>query len=157
MKYLISFLFIMVSVTACDQKDSKSSKITFEKSSIEVVRQGKDPLLLVVEMADTHEKRMHGLMYRTDLPENQGMLFEFSKPQRIGMWMANTPLSLDMIFIDETGKVTEIISGTVPFSRDLIQAEYKNKAVLEMHAGSAERLGIQEKDIIRHPIFTLEK
>ena len=91
------------------------------------------------------------------MDDNAGMLFDFKTPRQISMWMANTPMSLDMFFIDDNGVIRAIFEYTVPFSRDVITVNKKMQAVLEMKAGSAKRLNISEGDVVRHPFFNVEK
>lgn len=151
MPFLTIFLF------ACWPDTSADKDISFEVSTIEIVRENKPSLTLKVEMADTYEKRARGLMYRASLPENDGMLFDFPTYGTINMWMANTSVSLDMFFIDKNGMITQIVEGTVPLSEERITSSHKTKAVLEMNAGSAKRLEIKTGDKINHAIFALEK
>jgi uncharacterized membrane protein (UPF0127 family) len=106
-----------------------------------------------VEMADTDAERARGLMFRTELPEGRGMLFDFKQDQPIGMWMKNTPLSLDMIFIRSDGTIVRIAENTVPQSTQTILSGTPVKAVLEVIGGSAKRLGIAPGDRVIHPIF----
>ena len=71
------------------------------------------------------------------------MLFDFQTPQPVAFWMKNTPLPLDMLFIDATGTVVRIAADTVPFSETPVPSEQPIRAVLEVNAGTAERLGIE--------------
>ena len=104
-------------------------------------------------LADTPETRGRGLMYVTRLEPDQGMLFDFAAPQLVGMWMKNTPLSLDMLFIDEAGRITRIEARTQPFSTTLISSETEVRAVLEINGGRAAELGIAAGDRVQHRIF----
>ena len=109
-----------------------------------------------VELADTDEARQRGLMFREDLPPDTGMLFDFSPPRRVSMWMRNTPLPLDMIFITPAGRIAHIAEKTVPFSEAIITSPGPVAAVFEVHAGTAGRLGIKPGDRVRHPFFADE-
>ena len=133
------------------------AEIAFEKSDIKISRAAAAPLKINVELAQTDAQRERGLMYRTEMADDAGMLFDFKTPRRIGMWMANTPMSLDMFFIDSKGVIRQIAEYTVPFSRDVILSEGDMLGVLEMKAGSAQRFGISEGDIVRHAVFDVEK
>ena len=117
-----------------------------ESIDLTVQRTNAEPLVLQTELADTPAKQARGLMYRTEMDEHAGMLFDFGKPRFVTMWMANTPLSLDMLFFDKDGTVNEIVSGTVPFSRERIASEFKSRGVLELNAGASERLNIKVGD-----------
>lgn len=105
------------------------------------------------EIADTPEARSIGLMYRTEMGDDHGMLFDFGLTRPVSMWMKNTPLSLDMIFADETGKVLYVVAGTVPFSEDIISAPVPVRSVLEVKAGTAGRIGVKPGDRIESRIF----
>lgn len=104
-------------------------------------------------LADTAEARARGLMYVTALDPNAGMLFDFGTTREVGMWMKNTPLSLDMLFIDPAGKVVRIEARTRPFATDLIRSGQPVRAVLEIRGGRAEELGIRPGDRVVHRIF----
>ena len=118
----------------------------FDKTNLTAEHANGGKTVLRVELADTPEKQARGLMYRTEMDENAGMLFDFKAPRPVTMWMANTPLSLDMLFFDRNGTINEIISGTVPFSRESIPSAFKSRGVLELNAGAAQRLGLKVGD-----------
>jgi uncharacterized membrane protein (UPF0127 family) len=99
-----------------------------------------------VEIADTPESKAQGLMFRRELAADHGMLFIFERPQRISMWMKNTPLPLDMLFIDADGVIVDLHARTVPFSLDTIASRRRALYVLEVNGGTADRLGIAVGD-----------
>ena len=103
-----------------------------------------------IEVADNNEERSRGLMFRRDLPDTRGMLFVFENTRRVAFWMKNTPLPLDLVFIDEGGVVRSIKQG-VPFSEAPIAAEGPVRFVLELHEGTARKAGIRPGDRLRHP------
>ncbi len=111
---------------------------------------------LQVEVVDTAETRARGLMFRTRLPASSGMLFDYGKSDRVAMWMKNTPLSLDMVFIRDTGEISKIHNNAVPHSLQRINSGEPVRASLEVNAGTLEKLGIREGDFILHPIFSAE-
>jgi uncharacterized membrane protein (UPF0127 family) len=106
-----------------------------------------------VELARTERAIDRGLMYRKSLPDGHGMLFDFGREQPIEMWMKNTFIPLDMIFIDGDGRIRSIAENTKPLSRRLISSRGRVRAVLEINAGTARRLGIAPGDRVSHPIF----
>lgn len=106
-----------------------------------------------VELADTEERRRTGLMFREDLALDSGMLFDFESPRVITMWMRNTPLPLDMIFIGPGGRVVSVAENTVPFSEAIVSSRYPASSVFEVNAGTAKRIGIKVGDTVSHPIF----
>jgi uncharacterized protein len=106
-----------------------------------------------VEMATTEEEKTTGLMYRKELPDGKGMLFDFSPEQQISMWMKNTYISLDMIFIRADGRILRIAENTEPLSTRIISSGGLAKGVLEVIAGTAQKYGIQPGDRVAHPLF----
>jgi len=106
-----------------------------------------------VEMATTDAEREKGLMYRKELPEGKGMLFDFSPEQQISMWMKNTYISLDMIFIRADGRILRIAENTEPQSLAIISSGGLAKGVLEVIAGTAQKYGIAPGDRVAHPLF----
>jgi len=106
-----------------------------------------------VEVADNQTERATGLMFRTEMAPNHGMLFDFGKTEPIAMWMQNTVLSLDMVFIEPDGTVLRIASNTTPFSRDIITSGGPVSHVLEINAGMATQIGLKIGDQIIHPSF----
>ena len=106
-----------------------------------------------VELATTGEEKTTGLMYRKELPDGKGMLFDFSPEQQISMWMKNTYISLDMIFIRADGRILRIAENTEPLSTKIISSGGLAKGVLEVIAGTAQKYGIQPGDRVAHPLF----
>ena len=102
-----------------------------------------------VEVADTAEKRRWGLMYRTELGEDEGMLFVFPNEEDQSFWMKNTPLSLDIIFMDRRRRVVGIVRDTVPFSTRSVSVGVPSRYALEVRAGVARRYGIAVGDLAR--------
>lgn len=109
--------------------------------------------VFAVEIADTDEKRAQGLMFRKHLPEGRGMLFDFGREQDVSMWMKNTYISLDMLFIRGDGRILRIAEHTEPLSTRTIPSGGPVRAVLEVAAGTARRLGIAPGDRVAFPIF----
>lgn len=108
---------------------------------------------LRVEIADTPEGRASGLQHRAALAENAGMLFDFQVSRPVAMWMKNTRISLDMVFVDCAGRVLNFMTDTEPYSLAPIRSAGPARAVLEVVAGTVERLGIDANSRIRHRIF----
>ena len=106
-----------------------------------------------VEMATTEEEKTTGLMYRKELPDGKGMLFDFSPEQDVSMWMKNTFISLDMIFIRADGRILRIAENTEPQSTKIIPSRGLAKGVLEVIAGTAKKYGIAPGDQVAHPLF----
>jgi hypothetical protein len=106
-----------------------------------------------VELAVSDEERSKGLMFRKELPEGRGMLFDFKREQVVAMWMKNTYVSLDMIFIRGDGTVVHIAERTKPLSEALISSRFPVRGVLEVVGGTASRLGIRPGDKVAHRWF----
>ncbi len=106
-----------------------------------------------VEVADDADERARGLMFRDDLPRDAGMLFLWSSEAPRSFWMKNTPLSLDMIFADAEGRVCGLVERAEPFSLDSRRSGCDALAVLEIHGGLSERLGVAPGAVLRHPAF----
>ncbi len=106
-----------------------------------------------VEMATTEQEKETGLMYRKVLADGKGMLFDFSPEQQVSMWMKNTYISLDMIFIRADGRILRIAENTEPLSTRIISSGGLAKGVLEVIAGTAQKYGIQPGDRVAHPLF----
>nr|WP_213288706.1 DUF192 domain-containing protein [Bradyrhizobium sp. sGM-13] len=109
--------------------------------------------VFLVEMATTEEEKTQGLMYRKELPDGKGMLFDFSPEQQISMWMKNTYIPLDMIFIRADGRILRIAENTEPLSTKIISSGGLARGVLEVIAGTAQKYGIQPGDRVAHPLF----
>lgn len=106
-----------------------------------------------VEIADNDADRAQGLMYRRHLDPDRGMLFDFGRTEVVTMWMQNTYVSLDMIFIRADGSVARIAPNTEPLSTRVISSGEPVPFVLEVVAGTAARIGLKAGDRIEHPLF----
>ena len=109
--------------------------------------------VFMVELAENDEQRARGLMFRKELPEGQGMLFDFKRDMEISMWMENTYVSLDMIFVLADGRILRVAENTQPLSRATVSSGGPVRAVLEVLAGTTRKLGIAPGDTIAHPMF----
>ena len=109
--------------------------------------------MFTAEVADTDELRTRGLMFRHFLPEDKAMLFDYEQPRPVAMWMKNTNISLDMLFIREDGTIAAIAQDTVPQSLDTISVQEPVRGVLELAAGTVKRLGLRVNDKVYHRIF----
>jgi len=108
-----------------------------------------------VEIADDEEARQRGLMFRPPLEDDRGMLFEWpgQPPREQSFWMRNTPSSLDILYIDPTGRIVSIASHATPFSETPIPSNGAANGVLELRAGRADEIGAKAGDTVRHPYF----
>ena len=106
-----------------------------------------------IEVAESEREKSHGLMFRQSLGDSEGMLFPYPKAHEITMWMKNTFISLDMIFIRGDGIVHRVATDTEPHSERIVASEGDVTAVLEMKAGSARRLAIKPGDRVEYKHF----
>jgi len=106
-----------------------------------------------IEIADDDKERSAGLMFREEMPDDHGMLFVFDQTREVGFWMKNTPMPLDLVFIGQDGKIKAIRRGE-PFSEALIAPDEPVRFVLELKAGTAEKAGIADGDVVRHPAIS---
>jgi uncharacterized protein len=111
-----------------------------------VVHAARGPVTISVEIANTPATREYGLMYRTNLGPEAGMLFLFPQDEDLQFWMKNTPLPLDMIFIDATRTIVGIVADTRPFSTEARGVGKPSRYVLEVHAGFCAKHGIASGD-----------
>ncbi|WP_018239681.1 DUF192 domain-containing protein [Ensifer sp. BR816] len=127
---------------------SVSADASFGKDKIRLLTSGGRGHDLTVELAIEPEQREQGLMYRRQMAEDHGMLFDFGETRRVMMWMRNTYLPLDMLFIAADGTVRTIHENAVPLSEAIIDSEEPVAFVLELNAGTVKRLGIKAGDRI---------
>ncbi len=106
-----------------------------------------------IEVAETPEEKSVGLMFRRSVPEGTGMLFPYPVAQEVTMWMRNTYVSLDMVFIRADGVIHRIAERTEPFSERTIASNGSVTAVLELAGGAASRLGLKPGDKVIHRHF----
>ena len=106
-----------------------------------------------VELAVTDAERASGLMFRQELPDGQGMLFDFGRDQEVAMWMKNTLIPLDMMFITAGGRILRIAENTEPMSARIIPSGGPVRAVLELVGGTARKYEIAAGDRVAHAWF----
>lgn len=106
-----------------------------------------------IEIADDPDTRAYGLMFVEEMAEDRGMLFDYGRDQRVSMWMKNTYIPLDMLFIEADGEIESIIERTTPHSLQPRSSKGRVRAVLELKGGTAARLGIAPGDRVVHGVF----
>ncbi|MDP6260226.1 MAG: DUF192 domain-containing protein [Rhodospirillales bacterium] len=144
---LLSALFVAPLFTVNAQ-----GLIAFDRSAL-LIKTANGRFKFNIEMAISRRQQSQGLMFRHSLAADAGMLFDYRIPQRISMWMKNTFIPLDMIFIDQDGKVINIAERAIPHSEVVISSKTPARAVLEVNGGTASRLGIRSGDQVLHAIF----
>ncbi len=108
--------------------------------------------LFCVEVADDDHERAIGLMHRRTLDADAGMLFDYATPRRVAMWMKNTLIPLDILFVRANGRVANIAHGK-PLDLSTLPSRGRVLAALELRAGVSEDLAIRPGDLVHHPIF----
>jgi hypothetical protein len=101
-----------------------------------------------VELAESPREQARGLMFRTQMGADEGMIFPLTPPRMASFWMRNTVMSLDIIFIDGEGRIINIAADTVPYSEEHVLSEGLAHGVLELNAGRAAQLGIAPGDVV---------
>lgn len=133
-------------------RTGKVTPLQAKLERIEVVS-GDRRHIFMVEVMRNDNDRARGLMFRSSMPQDNGMLFDFERDQMVTMWMKNTYISLDMVFIFADGRIHRIESRTEPQSEKTISSGVPVRAVLELNANVASRLGLRAGDRILHPMF----
>jgi len=110
---------------------------------------GGAPIAVSVELATTPETRALGLMYRTELGPNHGMLFLFPDEQPLSFWMRNTKIPLDILYVDDDGRIVNVYESTTPFSEEVLPSSRPARFVLEVEGGFCERHGVGPGDLVR--------
>jgi uncharacterized protein len=105
-----------------------------------------------VEAAINPAERSQGLMYRTSMDEDKGMIFLFEQMEMQSFWMKNTLIPLDILFIDDKGVINTIHKNTVPYSERSLPSKQKSQFVVEVNGGYCNRHGIKEGDLIEYKL-----
>jgi uncharacterized membrane protein (UPF0127 family) len=137
---LALFCFLALVVSAAAQE--------FKSEPLEIHRQDGKILHFTVELAAKEEERRQGLMNRDEMAADHGMLFDFGQSRNVFMWMKNTYLPLDMLFISEKGRIEHIKADALPLSEDIIDSHGAVHFVLELNGGTSAALGIRVGDTV---------
>ena len=129
-----------------------AAQVAFETTPL-AIESGSGTLTFEVELAVSPEQRSQGLMFRERLDADQGMLFDFGRTAPVTMWMRNTFIPLDMLFIAADGRIARIVADTEPLSDAVIGSGGPVRAVLELPAGTSAERGIAVGDRVVHTIF----
>jgi uncharacterized membrane protein (UPF0127 family) len=124
------------------------------QDTLKIISAGGAEHSFTIELATTEQEKALGLMFRTELSDSQGMLFPYAAERGLQMWMHNTYIPLDMLFIRSDGTITRIEERAEPLSDRVISSGSPVLAVLEIPGGASARLGIKAGDKVRYPIFS---
>jgi uncharacterized membrane protein (UPF0127 family) len=152
MKLRRAVLILAISLLAAAPFAVRAQRGEYRTAPLTIVT-ADGPRRVTVELATTPEQMEQGLMYRRHLDPDAGMLFDFATPTLATMWMKNTLIPLDMLFVDEHGRIVNIHERAIPQSLDLIVAAAPVRVVIELNGGSASRLGIKPGDEVIFPLF----
>ncbi len=150
MNKLIKILALVLLVTACGQNENNPER---ELSELKIVTNNGNEVFMV-ETAQTEEEKRRGLMFRKTLDERKGMIFNMNTTRSTAMWMKNTFIPLDIIFIGEDNRIAKIYENARPHSEKLMVSSAPTRAVLELKAGMVKKFGIRIDDKIEHHILT---
>lgn len=145
MNKLVKALFVLLLTAGCSQKETNQTPLTI------MTQDG--PVQYTVEEANSRDQMETGLMNREQLAPNTGMIFNIDPARRIAMWMKDTKISLDMIFIDADGNIVQIFENAEPMSENKIIAEVPVRAVIEINAGDVQKNKIRTGDKVTHEYF----
>lgn len=148
-----------------DRAEKSDQAAVIQQNDIVVTVEGREAEILYIntvqgrfkftaEIADTPKETQSGLMFRESMPHNHGMLFDFPRKKEVLMWMKNTPLSLDMVFLTSKGRVVSIARNTTPYSERVISSKKLASGVFEINAGTSKLIGLKAGDMLEHHSFT---
>ncbi len=143
---------VLLATFAVSQAASAQPQPILPQSDL-VIQTAKGPQRFRVELADNDQSRSRGMMFRTSMAPDAGMLFDFKQEQMASFWMRNTLLPLDMLFIKADGTILNIHQRAIPGDETGINSAGPVRAVLEVNGGTTARLGIKAGDRVEHAIF----
>lgn len=151
---LLAALWGLITLSAsAESTDAQSLDQAFARSSLQIATPDARLHTFKVWIADSEQRRARGLMFVKHLEPDAGMLFVYPGLQRISMWMKNTHIPLDMLFVNADGRVVKVVPNTRPMSVETIESGKEVLAVIELNAGTAARLRINAGAQVSHPAF----
>jgi uncharacterized membrane protein (UPF0127 family) len=151
-------IVLLASTTTVSLAQSKAEPLSaFPQSLLAIRTAGGSVINFKIWSADTPSREEQGLMFVRQMDEHAGMLFLFPENRPVSMWMKNTYLPLDMLFMDRRGRIDYIAADAVPLSEEIIGPGTPEFAVLELNGGAAARLGIKPGDVVMHAAFKPQK
>jgi len=146
-----AFMTVAGSTAAHAQAGPPEDLASFPRGKLEIADGKKVKHVFDVWLADSPRRQSQGLMFVRSLPAMRGMLFVHESPKQLSMWMKNTYIPLDMVFIDSNGHIQQIVEQTTPHSLATISSKEPAMAVLEIAGGEAKRLGLHPGQRVVHP------
>lgn len=138
---------------AAPADDARELDRIFPRSTLKIATPDARLHTFKVWVADDDSRRARGLMHVRELADDEGMLFIYPQEQHIGMWMKNTYIPLDMLFVASDGRVLRIAANTTPHSLATIESKQPARGVIELKGGEAEKRGIRPGARVEHPAF----
>jgi uncharacterized membrane protein (UPF0127 family) len=145
----VTFMVMLFSISA----RAEGEQVVFKQSQLSI-SSGSHIYNFSIDVAENFAQRARGLMFRKSMPDQKGMLFLLDENQTVTMWMKNTYIPLDIIFINRAGVIVHIAKNAVPESLDIISSQFPVISAFEVNAGLTNRLNIKKGDKIIHPFFT---
>ncbi|MFS8110920.1 DUF192 domain-containing protein [Rhizobium jaguaris] len=143
---VVALFLVGVSAPAFAAQATSEKSMAFDSEQLSIQTAKGVTHKFTVELALTEPQLEFGLMYRKSMPADHGMLFDFGAPRPVMMWMKNTVLPLDMLFLDKNGVITHIQENAVPYSEAIISSEGAVLYVIELNGGIARKLGLAVGD-----------
>ena len=150
---MLALLALLPAAALAEEPDITHAQPELPREKLVIVTHDGKEHVFHVEMAETAEQQTVGLMFRTSVAPDGGMLFDWREPRDSQMWMRNTLVPLDMVFINEDGTIRHIAENTVPESLAIIDSGGPVRATLELAGGTTERLDIRVGDKVRAKAF----
>lgn len=144
-RHFVGFALLFGARPACAIAAFRTSEMTIDTAS--------GAHKFSIELATTEAQLEQGLMFRRHLARNAGMLFDFKRPIEAKMWMKNTLIPLDMLFLDAGGRIVDLHERAVPYSTDVIASKAPARFVVELNGGTVARFGIKVGDRVTSPYF----
>ena len=148
--YFLIFALVIVNPLNAKEVGPFNSNLKNYNVKLQILNKDKKQIAeFATAIADDNYKRRVGLMNLNSLPKNNAMLFIFEESQVIEMWMKNTVIPLDMLFIDKNNIITKIVTNTTPFALATISSKNPVNRVLEINAGLSDKLGIKVGKVVK--------
>lgn len=141
---IVAYIYMSIPQSAAGSAGPQFTK----EGTLSITRDGQELVALDIEIADTREDITQGMMYRTQMAENRGMLFLMEDTKIQSFWMLNTLIPLDIIFLDEEGRIINIAADTPPKSIESVSSTAPARYVLEVNGGYAAKKGLQAGDLV---------
>lgn len=151
--FLVNIIFVSHAVFAVESPSKLVLNENDNSNRTIIVKNSGEKISFETEIADTPLKRTKGLMFRTHLPQNQGMIFISEKDQVWSMWMKNTLIELDMVYFNRAGDIVKIIKNAIPQDESILSSDFPVAGVLEVGGGITDKYKINVGDKISSPLI----